>query len=425
MQKNGIFYGWYVVASCFILELICYGLAIGTSSLYVKPICDDLGLSRGEFSIVFSIMSIVNMIVCITFGMVHKKIGVRIIFLIGVICEASAFAMYYLASNIYLFYAGAVFMGVGTMYLGAIPLSLVISNWFIEKRGTILGIIFSGSGIGGAILNPLVGYWIDNYGWRTAYFISMVIVLLFSVLALLLIREKPSDVGLTAFGETMDFSNSGNKDINDVSGLTWKEAIKTSYLWFTLLAALLFGMSIQPVFLSAPAYLSDVGLTSKSIAEAMSVIYVLNLLGKVFLGFVNDKFGIRPVILISHLSFLVSVLFLIFTNNSIIGFTFAVFFGVAAVALNIPIPLLTGILFGQKDFGTLMGIIMAAYTTGVAIGTPLNGLSFDIFHTYTPAFVLQIVLDIASIFLMMAALNKRLKKKDNVIINTNKVLLND
>ena len=75
------------------------------------------------------------------------------IFTLGALFEAGAFAMYASSTNIYMFYLGSVLMGIGLMYLGAIPLSLVITNWFIEKKGTVLGFVFAGSGIGGTILN--------------------------------------------------------------------------------------------------------------------------------------------------------------------------------------------------------------------------------------------------------------------------------
>lgn len=416
MSKNKIYYGWIIAAACFIFEALALGLGSATSGLYVKPICNSMGFSRGEYSLVFSILSIVNMVICLTFGVVHKKLGVRNIFLIGVLCETGAFITYYSATNIYTIYAGAVLMGVGLMYLGQVPLSLVVSNWFVEKRGTVLGIVLAGSGIGGTILSPLAVSWIVTYGWRMSYLFSMIIVLVFSIPALLVMREEPSRMGLMAFGAEK-VNSQASEDAGSVSGINYKEALRTPTLWLMVTATLFFGMSIQAVFLIAPAHLADVGLKSQYIAWVMSIIYFLNLIGKIVFGIVNDKFGIKPVVLLTNISFVFAAIILIFTHSNTYAFAFAVLLGIASVALTLPIPLLTGILFGQKDFGTLLGIIYGSYTIGVALGTPLNGFSFDKFHTYSYSFILQIILDIIAIGLILYALKMKAKASNAVIEN--------
>ena len=178
-EKKKIFYGWYIAAACFMLELVAQGLGIGSSNLYIKPVCDDLGFSRAAFSVVFSIMSLLNTIVGMTFGIVQRVVKFRTMLLAGVACEAAAYLTYHYAATLPVFYLGSVLMGIGLMYLGTIPLAMVISNWFTRNRGAVLGLAFAGSGVGGAILNPLVSGWIERYGWRTGYFISMILVLAF------------------------------------------------------------------------------------------------------------------------------------------------------------------------------------------------------------------------------------------------------
>ena len=159
--------------------------------------------------------------------------------------------------------------------------------------------------------------------------------------------EKPSDMGVAALGSG---KNSGNESdaAKELTGLTWKEASRKPIFWILVSAAILFGMSIQPVFLSAPAFLEDAGIPMKHIGLLMGIIYLMNLFGKITLGIVNDKFGISPVVLICHTAFIISVFVLFFANQGAVGYVFAALFGIASVALTIPIPLLTGTLFGQK-----------------------------------------------------------------------------
>lgn len=406
MKKKGNYYVWIVVTACVLFETIALGLGTATSNLYVKPICDDMHFSRSSFALVFSIMSIFNTIASLTFGFVHKKIGVHVIFLIGVVTEAAAFFIYYSAQTLSSFYLGAFLMGIGLMYLGAIPLSLVVGNWFIEKRGTILGIVFAGSGIGGMILNPLISSWIIAYGWRQAYFYSFLIVICCSIPALLLIREKPSDIGLKPYGAEKRGKENNNL-IHRHNGLPWKEAVKHPHLWLSLLGVMLFGVSIQGMFLSTAAFLNDRGIQAQLIGFVMSIVFFSNLAGKVLLGIVNDRFGIRPVIITTHTAFLIAAVILVFTNNTLFTFLFAIFFGIAGVMLTTPISIITSTLFGDRDYSTIFGMIMASFTIGVSIGTPVNGLSFDLFSSYSPAFIFDIILETAAALIILGVLKSR------------------
>lgn len=400
-ERKKIFYGWYIAAVCFMLELVAQGLGIGSSNLYIKPVCDDLGFSRVAFSVVFSIMSLLNTIVGMTYGIIQRVVKFRTMLLVGAVCEAAAYLTYHYAATLPVFYLGSVLMGIGLMYLGTIPLAMVISNWFTKNRGAVLGLVFAGSGVGGAILNPLVSGWIERYGWRTGYLISMMLVLAFSLPALFFIREKPSDKGLAALGDEEQTASERDIVNGGMPGFTWREALAKPEFWLLATAAMLLGMSIQPVFLSAPAYLAGEGIAGHTVGLAMGLVYFLNLVGKVGLGRINDRFGLRHVLVISHLSFYIAALLLLFAKSGIAAYAFAVFFGIAAVAISLPLPLLAGLLFGQKDYGTLLGILLGAYSIGVSIGTPIDSLSFDLFHTYRYAFVLNIMLDLISVALFL------------------------
>ena len=47
MKKGRIFYGWYIVAAGFLVMFCSIGIVNNCSGLYIKPVCDDMGFSRG------------------------------------------------------------------------------------------------------------------------------------------------------------------------------------------------------------------------------------------------------------------------------------------------------------------------------------------------------------------------------------------
>lgn len=403
MNKNRIFYGWYVAIACFIFELTILGLANGTSSLYVKPICDDMGFSRGVFSLTYSIASILSTISALTFGLVLKRLGsVRRTFIIGMSSIITAFVLYHKADNIVLFYLGGAFMGIGTVYAATVPLSIVISNWFVDKRGTVLGAVFAGSGIGGAVMNPVVGSWIKNHGWRNSYLYSIMIITAICIPALFVMKSKPSELGLEPYGQ--EKLQKGVAAKSDGSGPTLKQALRTKTFWITMLAVLFIGMSVQPLYINSSAHMGSIGIDPGLIAGIMSITFISNTIAKLTLGNINDRYGLGVVVLINNSAFAAAVLVLIATRSSSMGFLFAALFGVAYTLVSITVPLLISKLFGGKDYGAIMGVIQAAQVAGYAIGTPLGGFSYDLFGSYSYAFGLQILLDIGAAVLMLYAL---------------------
>lgn len=406
-MKPKLSYHWIIAAACTLIAIIGLGLANGTLSLYVKPICDDLGFSRRAYSMVYTIAYIFQMTACLTFGAVQNRLGgVKQIFLIGASSLIAAFAIYSQAQSILYFYIGAAFFGIGIGYTAAVPLSVMVANWFIEKKGTILSTIYSGSGIGGIILNPIVGNWIATAGWRASYLFSILLILIFLTPAYILLREKPSVMGLLPFGASSQTAIN-NDPQQELSGTSLEQAWKTPLFRRIVGAILLFGISIQPVYVNAAAHLGEVGLNSQIIAIIMGVVFLSNTISKILLGMINDKYGIKLVLMINNLFFCIGTLFLIFTPNATFGFAFASFFGVSYTMTSITIPMLTSTLYPGRDYGKILGILVAIQTAGYALGTPLNGFFFDLFHSYSYSFGLAILLDLIAVTLVFNALGDR------------------
>lgn len=412
-MRKKLYYGWIVAAACMLFTIIGLGLANGTLSLYVKPICDDLGFSRGAYSLVYTIAYISQMFSCLIFSAVQKKLGgVKAIFLIGVICLIGAFAIYSQANNIFLFYTGAALFGFGIGFIAVVPLSVMVANWFIEKRGTVLSMIYSGSGIGGIILNPIVGNWIAVEGWRVSYLFSILLMLAFLIPAYFALREKPSDMGLAPFGAGPQ-SSLNNDSEGGPSGPTLEQVRKTSTFRLILGATFLFGISVQPVYVNAAAHLGEAGLSPQVVAYIMGVVFLSNTISKILLGMVNDKYGAKPMLIINNLFFCIGTLFLIFTPNATLGFAFAATFGIGYTMTSITTPMLTSMLYEGQDYGKILGIFVAFQTAGYAVGTPLNGLFFDLFHSYAYAFGLAICLDIIALALVLKAIGNYRQTKNS------------
>ena len=196
-SRPRIFYGWFIVAASFMVMFCTIGIVNNCSGLYIKPVCDDMGFSRGAMGVNMTILSICQMLVALFGGKIFVKFDVKKIMRISSILLAVGYFSYSLATSLPVFYLISVVVGFAMGGTTTMPLSLLIGNWFHQRRGFAVGVAFMGSGIGGMLFNSLAGQLITVFGWRATYCTLGIIAFVVLVpVCWLVIRTKPADMGL-------------------------------------------------------------------------------------------------------------------------------------------------------------------------------------------------------------------------------------
>jgi MFS family permease len=328
-------------------------------------------------------MSIVNGFFCLTFGRISKKIGVKAMLIAGVVSASLGYGGFSFFHNLPSFYICAVLVGFGIANATLVPLSLIISNWFVDRRGFALGIVFAASGIGGTFFNPIIGWMIVNLGWRLAIRREAMMILIAALPLAFIISPSPEDRGLTALGSDkvvrVQMQDQGQ-------GLELSKARKTKQFYFALAYVFGFSMAISPVFVTMPSYLTDRGFAPTFAALVLSLMFLVNTFSKVLLGVVNDRFGLKMVLRLCYGAFFIADAFLILARLPVFAFAFAVFNGIAICLYTVPLPLVISRLFGQRDYANIMGLFTGVMTLGSATGVPLISHYYDATGSYIPAY---------------------------------------
>ena len=291
-------------------------------------------------------------------------------------------------SHFYAVYAAA---GVGQGAATIIPISLVITNWFSAKRGKALGIVMTGTGLSAMVMVPVTTWIVVTWGWRTSYLIMGYVMLLVVPLILLFIRTRPSDMGLRPDG-----GEGRNEAPAVVDGLTAPEAFKTPAFWLIGCMMLLGGLVAMGIGVHLMPYLTDIGHADATASLIISIIAGLTVVGKLGMGFIADRWGIRRAIALAFSIIVIGILLLIGAKTFPVACIFAVVYGFAIGAPLIINPALTAQCMGLRHFGTLFGILTLLSAIGVAVGPVLSGVIYDSMKTYIPAFVLFIALAVIS-----------------------------
>jgi len=382
-----IFYGWYIVAACWVVNFVVFGISVNTFTVYVKPIQADLGWSRGEISLAISLAAVAMGMGAPFIGRLIDRIGARLAMATGAAVIGVCFILISRAQSLPYFYAVFAVSGIGQGAATIIPVSLVISNWFSATRGRALGIAMTGTGLGAMVMVPVSTWIVTHWGWRTSYAIMGCIILLMVPLNLLFIRTRPSDMGLLPDGGLATPEEPASAE-----GMSVPEAVRTQAFWMIGAMMVLAGLVAMGVGVHLMPYLTDIGHAESRASLIIAVISGMTFLGKISLGFIADRWGVRPAVALAFSLILAGIALLMGAGALPVAVAFAIVYGLGIGAPLVVNPALTAERLGLKHFGAVFGILTLFNTAGVALGAVLTGFIYDAAGSYIPALLLFIAL---------------------------------
>ena len=149
-------YAWVIVALCFLMVFTCLGFCSSNKSLYLNAITEALGFSRSAYATATSCRFIVTALINVFFGRFVIKFGIKKMIGVGFIFLLSSLFTNIIATNVYMFFLSESLAGIGFSFTGTAIISTIVNNWCKENQGTIMGIILSSNGIGGALAAQIV-----------------------------------------------------------------------------------------------------------------------------------------------------------------------------------------------------------------------------------------------------------------------------
>lgn len=406
-KKGGIFYGWWILLAGFMIMTFLYAPIANLISLFTKPVTEELGFGRAEFTSYYTVMATTAMITAPIAGRLMKMMNIKLYMSLFTILGAGAYIGFSFATELTHFLIFAVPMGMGLAGAGLIPVSVLITNWFNTKRGLSLGIALSGTGFGAMILSPLMTWIIAEHGWRTAYLTIAVLILAIVVpLVIFVIKLSPADMGLLPLGEEKAVTNAPEKVL---VGLTQKEAFKSVSFWTLCLGIVVGGVVVNSMILHLIPYLTDIGTPPQQAALLLSLAASMVIAAKLLVGRLYDKLGLIKTLTFIVTSDIICFLFLMKGNLLIPGILFTVFSALGSTAVTVTPAYLTAALFGEKEYSSKYGIVSLFTSLGAAIAPIVSGLIYNINHSYGLLIKTLIALAVVEFILFFIAIKTKPK----------------
>ena len=416
-KRLPFFYGWVIIGISFVTLALGYGTR-ASFSVFLVAIQDAYGWKRGAISAGFTLHMIVAVIGLPFVGAMVDRYGPRVILCTGVVIMA--IGMWQLGGldriwHFYIFYG--LVMAFGRIMIAMTPHTAIISNWFVKKRGTAMGLAAAGISFGSILMVPLVQFGISHFGWR--YGCAMMACLIFLVLFPLnavFQRLRPSDCGLLPDGEKYESSDSEpipeskpGAEASDGGSWTVGRAIRTPRFWL-LYFAFFFGSMIVMIDMHQIAFYQDVGFARSMAVTIFAAVGLVQSTGVFCGGALSDKVGREPAITLGICLQIIGILILIHISDASIGIRLLLFifcYGFGNGFRTSIMPTITADLFPGRHVASVYGVLTSAMTCGTAFGPLFAGYIHDVTGTYAIPFRIVIgALVMACVFVWLVAPRK-------------------
>jgi MFS family permease len=265
-----------------------------------------------------------------------------------------------------------------------LPATMIISNWFGERRGAALGITTAGMELGGMVITLAAGYLIVAHGWRFAYAVLAIpLVVIVAPLYLVFVRTRPVQTA-PALGEGESDAAAGADFA--IAGLEVGEALRTRAFWMLAVLQFCYTFAVSGSFIHLVKYLIDIGYTQAAGTMVISLSLGLALIGKPTMGLLGDRISGKNALALCLFVGGLNTAGLLFARNSWVLVVFTFVGGMitsAPVALG---PLVQVETLGLKRFGSIAGLLGIAFTLGATMGPPIVGKLADATGSYALSF---------------------------------------
>ncbi|MGI5971793.1 MAG: MFS transporter [Oscillospiraceae bacterium] len=396
---------WITLAGPFFLLFTSIGLINGMTLFYI-PVAEALGVSLTRFSIYYTLGVLGSLLAMPLAGKIFTKYynRTRLIIFVSGLLNILCLLLFARANTVWEFYVISVIRSVGTAGLSTVPATMIINSWFIEKRSLATSIAFIGSGFGGLFYTQLSKYFLAAYGWRVGYIALAGGCAVTLVLALVFSSPSPEAAGRLPLGSKEERASA------ESWGLTLAQAYKTAGFWVLGIAFFIAGVVVmgvqQPM---SSALQQDFGHSQEFSASVVSVFLIVVSAGKLIIGWIFDRFGLKTGIIYSGLLLIVSLLMMCNAYGAAAAYAFAVIFGLGNMNSTVTSAAVTSAVFGTREYGTIYGFLSALLSGGMALGPILTSRFYDVLGSYRGAWILYIVLSVVVAALLIYTLGQRKK----------------
>lgn len=364
-----LYYGWRIVAASF----FTLGLAVGLPyfgmpffyDYFERPIGEGgFGWSRSVITVGLPLGTLATL--WVGPALAHRFSSRRLILIGTGVTALTLFGFGKMGGDVWMYWLLWFSYMMGNVLSGGLSHQVILSNWFVKHRGTALSIAYLGISFIGAfsarfVVKPLS----DAFGFRLALQIMGGIVLLAWPLILLVIKERPAELGLLPDGLAVQEES----ELPATGQISLRQIIKDRTFLILLVGGSCSAGAVGAISQHLKLILKDSGFTDQSqlnlvFSQTMLVLLIISAAGRLLVGRLADRLSKRHVMTMTFVLMAASLPFLLFLQPPATPYLFAVLFGLSMGGDFLLVALMAADNFSGASLARVLSLLLPTMTVG-------------------------------------------------------------
>jgi MFS family permease len=362
-QQPRRFFGWWIAAAGFVTSGLAVGVPYYNISFFYDYFQRASGWSRAQITLGFPLAAV--MTIWIGPLLIYRFSPRKMIVAGSALTAISLAGFAAMGSDLWVYYALWVVYTTGYVFSGPIPHQLIVSHWFRRNRGKAMGVVYVGNGLMGSVGSLLVKPLTEHFGFRAALVALGGIVLICWPIAILVLRDKPSDLGQFPDGDSAPPPEAA------LSSHTFGELLSSYSFWLLLIGSFCAIGAVGSINFHMKFVFLDEGFAKGPAADgawrtASVLILWSSVAGRLLVGELADRFSKKYVMTTTFalVAATIPTLLLVRPGHEGLLYVFAVLFGFGLGADYMLIPLMAAEQFGVNSLSRALAIILPVNTIG-------------------------------------------------------------
>lgn len=412
VEQSPVYYGWIILVVGTIGLIMSSPGQTYSISIFIERFIEDLGISRSLVSTLYAVGTVTASLSLPLIGRLIDQRGSR--FMVIVIAIAFGLVCMYMGTVRNALMLGIGFVGVRMLGQGSMSLVSrnVINQWWVSRRGAIMGISTLFAAVLGTGSFPrLIDWLINNFGWRTAYpMLGGMVMMIMVPVGYLFFRNRPEMYGLEPDGGMISVKTTADGKPVVEENWTVQQVVRTRAFWLIVLGTASFDMLGTGITFHVVSIFADNGLDPQAAAYMFLPMSIATASVGLLSGFIIDYIEAKYLLMVELLLFTVTLLLATVLITPVMVTIYGIIFGCTSGIGRALSSVVWANYFGRENLGTISGVTFLFGAAASGLGPLWFGVMRDTFDSYTLG--LYIAAAVVFVLAMLALTIKRPRLAD-------------
>jgi MFS family permease len=390
-MRGRYFYGWTLLPALWVILCINVAFTMFGSTVLNPAMAIELRFSRQSLGLVFSVFTLMSGLPGPLVAMCVNRVGIRATLALGSALVGSGALL--MGTVVHSAWSAAlvfgVLIGAGSI-TGVLAAQTSAAFWFVQRRALAMSLLMTAGGGGGFIAPPLLNWAIARSGghWQAGWWLIAVLAVAAVLIALLLVRERPEDMGQLPDGDAAASVQGGAAPMSptDAGGWTLRQALHTPVLWLMMVAGGGLTAGFMTYLAHGVAHLHDLAHAPAVAALSMSLLSVTTLCGSLLAGVIGDRIELRYGWAVALALFGIGIYLVTGTTAAPLLYACSIMMGLGFGCATVCLMTAVGNYFGSGIYASLVGIVLAVQTIFGSAASWAAGAVYDRTGHYNATF---------------------------------------